>query len=702
MLENLETPDVYQDYVHVDFRFLGLEMLLCPFPLNNSGPRSDMFAKQLTQIQMLAGAEMPKIFTGYEHIIGQYEFDTTERDQDAEILAVIPKYKSVSGMHQINENPSTTIVYLGLKDRQIHYCDLHKFTKATDGYGYRNIMRNTHRLLTPGTFLPKEEKLCTSPIHNGEQYNLGVEVNVAYMTLPETIEDALVISKSLAKRMQSRAIKTVSIRVSPNQHPLNLYGDNDEFRFIPDIGQVVNDDGILCGFRTPTDSTFISDTLDTELYTPHPMHDRLYRAPAGSVILDVEFFVNKNKVPKHLYVQMEKYVDAMNQYFKEIVETYKKYKGKNDISPEFNSLVSRAIARLSASDIRVKDIPFRGNSKLISKDTVIDFLQIDITYTHPINVTNGFKMTGRDGNKGVVCAIWDDEDMPVDDYGIRADMCIDPVAGFNRMNGGQWYEQYINRVSWFVQQELKQNKNFDYLMEYVGTINPVYEATLRKMYTTKDAKEKFVEENCANGIFLHIPPGLKTIDENLPILLEQKYNAEITPVTYNLELKDGSKKRIRTHNPVCIGSKYIYLLYKMPAAAAAGSSYVNQFKTPIRPNKAAQMLSPISQTPIRFAGEDEVRILNNGADPESVRRLMCLQANSPEGVKRLIHAMLTAPKPSRIDHVDISNEDLVETNTIMGIVHHMFATVGIESRNVKTNPLTKAETAKFFSSIVGD
>lgn len=685
--------------VNIDPRTLGTEMLLLNYPEKNSAPRSDMTHKQLMQAMLLKGGEQPFQFTGWESIFGEYEFDKTRRTQDAEVLAVIPKYRSVSGMHQINENPTLTVIYLGLDDRKIHYFNVDAYTKCSDGYGYYNKTMNRH-MLSEGRFLPKETVLSTSPIHDGNAYGLGINVNAAYISLPETIDDAILISQSVADRMESRAIHTMTIRVSPGQHPLNLYGDENEFKFFPDIGEVVNEDGIVCGFRTPSDSTFMSDTLDSELCRPHYMHDMLYRAPPGSVVLDVDCYMNKCKVPKHLYTQIEKYTEADNIYFRQIVEVYKKYKLKNAISPAFSTLVTKAISRLSAAGIPLRDIPFKSNTKLVSKDTAIDFLQIDITYTHPIDTTLGFKITGRDGNKGVVCSIWPDEDMPVDDFGIRAGICIDPCSPFNRMNPGQLYEQFINRVSEFVRRELVKTRSYEYLMDYFRMINPKYSELVSSLHPTVEKQQKFIQGAIDKGIYLNILPALKTITPKLILDLNAKYQPTLTPVTYTLTHSDGTTERIRTKKPVCIGSKYLYLLYKMPEAAAAGISYINQYRTPVRPSSAARHLSPISQTPLRF-GEDEIRIMTAATDPVTVMRWMCLHANSPVGVDKMIEAQLTADKPSRIDRIDISNEELVTTNTIVGIVHHMFATLGIDSRNVATRGMTKSTRTKYFKDLKG-
>lgn len=700
MSKKVQAATEYVANSKVDHRLLGFEMLLCPFVMHNSSPRMDMFSAHLPQAQLLKGGEHPKCFTGYESIVADYTFDTTERDQDAEILAVIPKYRTISGAYQINDNPTIVVVYLGLEDRKIHYFEINKYTKGSGGYGYYNNQHN-HHLLNPGTYLSKDTKLVSSPIHNGEKYGLGVNANVAFMTLQGTVEDAFVISRSLAKKMQSRSIKTMTILVSPSQHPLNLYGDDSEIKFLPDIGEMVREDGILCGLRSPNESTFISDTLDQELYNPQHLHDKLYYAPAGSIILDIDFYVNKSKVPAHLYTQVEKYVEAINIYHKRIVEIYKEYKHKYELAPEFNTLVARATERLIAGGIKIRDMPFKSNTKLSDKDSLIEYLQIEVTYTHPIDVSRGFKISGRDGGKGVICDIWEDEDMPIDDFGFRADICIDPISCVDRLITGQLYEQYINRVSEFVRRKVTNNEvdhAFNYIIDYFNDINPNYAKVTRQTYVTKTERDEFVQDCINNGIFVNIPPSLDTLGTDLILKLRDKYRADITPVEYNLKLRDGTVKRIRTKKNVCIGEKYIYLLYKMPEPSASGMGYVNQFKTPIRPSTEARKGYPISQTPVRF-GEDEFRVFQEGlTDPSEAMRLACLQANSPEGIDLLMEHLLTAPKPTRINRIPISTKQLVESNSVIGIVHHMLSTVGINSRDTLTKEIDPKKIEKYFGS----
>jgi hypothetical protein len=267
------------------------------------------------------------------------------------------------------------------------------------------------------------------------------------------------------------------------------------------------------------------------------------------------------------------------------------------------------------------------------------------------------------------------------------------------MNPGQLYECYFNRSSEIIRSRIINGQvehPFNYIVEYFNDINPNYAKLTRQIYATKTDRDKFVNSCITDGIYLNIPPGLNTINTKLVRYIRDKYDIKISPVTFNVLRKDGTKKIVRTKKDVCIGSKYIYLLYKMPEPSASGMGYINQYKTPIRPSSEARKSHPISQTAIR-QGEDEFRILIEGLlDKSEAMRLACVQANSPQGVDLLMETMLTAPKPSRINRVKMTTAELIETNTIIGIVHHMISTLGIDSRNVNCKPLDMMNIETYF------
>ena len=64
----------------------------------------------------------------------------------------------------------------------------------------------------------------------------------------------------------------------------------------------------------------------------------------------------------------------------------------------------------------------------------IEFFYVTVKYKYNKPVARGFKQTSLSGDKGTISAIWPDEDMPVDEYGFRADVIGASVSIFNRID----------------------------------------------------------------------------------------------------------------------------------------------------------------------------------------------------------------------------------------------------------------------------
>lgn len=284
--------------------------------------------------------------------------------------------------------------------------------------------------------------------------------------------------------------------------------------------------------------------------------------------------------------------------------------------------------------------------------------------------------------------------MPVDDYGFRADIVIDPASVFARMNIGQIYEQAINRTSEFVRRKLatvfqtSPSQALDMLLDYYNDINPNYANLVRETFSTEQESMAHVKDIIKNGIFLHVPPGLNTIGMDLIRKLKTKYEIPLSPVTF-VQRDDAGNVigTFRTKNNVCIGSKYIYLLCKIPDPSSPGVAHVNQYNTPMKSPPSDRLSHPIRRSPIRL-GEDEGRIsLMDLEHPEEHVRLMCLQANSQKGVDATIKEILSNPHPTRISRIPISNQDLLNSNTIVLMFRHMMATVGLGSSRNGPHPI---------------
>jgi len=389
----------YLNNVHLDPRLTGFQAGLIPFLAHMSSPRVDMYASHLNQKMVLKYSQFPMIFAGPEQNLGEYEFSKSRRDQDITVVASIPKYPVVVGPNRIGKNPSLTVIYIGHTDNKVHYMDIVSYTKGSDGFGYENIWENTH-LLEPGFPIYKETRLVTSPNHKNGLYCQGLDLNVAYMTLESTIEDAMLVSASAAESMTTCEMHEVKIIVRQDQYPLNTYGYEDETRFMPDIGEMVNDDGILAAFRSLNTETIVSDTTKESLNDLQSMHDTIYYAPAGSVILDITVQASHStKVPKSLYAQADKYIQARIRYWQEIVKVISQSRTRHELAPECNTLLSTAIQNLTAAGVAVQlpGVTRKPKTKLVGKNKLpIEFMEITIVYSTQRKCSEGFKITGRD------------------------------------------------------------------------------------------------------------------------------------------------------------------------------------------------------------------------------------------------------------------------------------------------------------------
>ena len=280
------------------------------------------------------------------------------------------------------------------------------------------------------------------------------------------------------------------------------------------------------------------------------------------------------------------------------------------------------------------------------------------------------------------------EDMPVNDYGVVADIIMAPEAVFNRMNLSQLYEQFLNCMSEFVIRRMKRMydedrhgylKAFDYLIEYITDINPEYAKAILTVVVTDRKKEAFVFNILKEVIILVIPPFLDTLCPEWVLMMTDKYKVEATPVEYNLRDENGKLiRRVRTIRPIWIGKKYLLVLCKIPHARSCGMSHVNQWGTPIRiKSSRSKSQYPVGLTPIRI-GEDENRNIMMMAGANIAFRILSLYANTPEATEKLTESLLTEKYPTRLTWADVDDAELKNSNQMIAVAKHMLQTVGVD------------------------
>jgi DNA-directed RNA polymerase beta subunit len=684
----------YLDNTTANIRLIGIPAIFNPFAAQTSSARSDMFGSHLQQVPVLMTPDFPRIYTGAEIELGKYTFNTTNRTQDIQVIACIPKYVPISNGERIACNPSMAVIYLGLEDHKVYVMYVNNFTLGSDGYGYTNRLHNKH-LLTPGMLIEKDTVLQSSPTQEGHMYKYGLNLNVAYMTLHQTIEDAMLVSESAAKRMETESFHTVRVPIQQTAVPLNLYGDDSQYKIFPDIGESVREDGIMLATRAIRTHTYIEDMRADNLKVARPMHDRCIYADDGTVVDITVHIPRKSKIDATLYGQILKYHNSSLIYYESIVDVYKQVtRDRLALSSEFRSLVAIAMGRLIAAGKQIHGVPNTRNACLAERGSrQLDTPYIEITYMNKRTAQLGFKITGRDGAKGVIAQILPDDEMPVDDYGIRADVVIDPTSPIKRMNGGQLYEADINRCSEFVRRrimeiyEAQPHLAFTTLLEYYNDINPNYAKLVENTLVSEKQKMAHVSECIREGIYLHIPPFLNTMqDVSILTYLANKWNVPTSPVSYVVTDGHGNKTIERTNCNVSIGEKYILVLCKIPEPAASGISYVSHNGLPVKMPPHVRVASRLSKNSIRF-GEDEGRVIAMDGLMEEWMRLIGLQAHSTVGVGMTVKQILESDDPLNIGRFNISTDAVQGTNVAINQYHTMCSVIGLETVDVDVPPI---------------
>lgn len=678
----------YYENSNTEPQNLGLAGLTNPFPANVASQRGLMYNSHMNQSQIPHGAEPPKVFTGYEPIVGKYEYDSTERE-DGVIQAIIPKFIINTGIYQLKENPSNYII-IRRDDGKIDYFTLEQYTHRTDGYGYKNKWLNTN-YVTVGNWLSKHIKLSTSPAHIGPDYCLGVNLNTVYMDHPLITEDAIVISQSAAAKFHTTGIAKMDIQISPNQVPINLYGDDEEYKFFPDVGERVRDDGVLLALRTPSADSIIQDMSPSALKQMQQFDERYY-VPIGAKVIDVDVHINrKSKTkPKDMWGQVQKYRDQINNQAIRIWEAYQEaVKNNQEITPQFNTLVTRAMTTLMADNVRIPGFNKKADVTLVKKKEVIEFIYLSIKYVYENAPNAGYKIAGNFGNKGVCCTILPDDEMPHTLDGTRADIIIGPVSVYNRMNTGQLMVHAINFMSMKVLLNIRKGLEtqtitydiaYGMIIEFLNDINYKWGELVDKIHNVHPEKKKeLVEDALANGMRVQVNPFMKGFDTQYFDKLFKKYEIEKSYVSYVVKDEDGTPIKKVSKQKMMVSELYWFILYKIPHMRAVGVSHVNQYCTPVRPSNLAKNQYPFSQTPIRL-GEDEIRNLVMTSGSEVASHILGVYANSRKGVDMMTKHLLFAEEPAKLDRLPITKEEVTDTNSVMQIARHMFASFGVDLR----------------------
>ena len=647
---------------------------LNPYHRHDSSPRGAMIANHLGQSLVVKGATERMVQTGYEREYGKYTFGVS-MPCNAQIVEIIPRYRvgGPGSTDAINYNPQTIVIYedqdtkvlgmLSLTD----YCSNHQYFgfQFDDGPGMQHLY--------PRATIPKGTVFKRSPnVTNEGGYKIGLEANICYATLPATSEDGVLISDALLPRLGIHTYENRVVEWGDKKFALNLYGDENNYKPFPDIGERIREDGVLMALRPygPEELAIVERSVRSTMEVDYTFDNTVYVNGPGGRVVDIKIhhdFHSYNHAERHMDKQAQKYDRERRIFYGRIVDVWKKYNrlrnGNLQITPELSRMV-----------VEAQSVASQGEGQrvgMLYRQIPLDDYRVEFVIEYDIVPGIGFKITDLHGGKGVICQVAKAEDMPVDQDGNRADIVMDPNSTISRMNLGRLYEQYINAASRDVHKavcamlkctpfeaedmalmKIQGGSNADLQQAYNHLLG-YYKITSPHMYewhTTGKIEEDtavYMSEIVNRGVTLYVPPDNPVESEDMVLALEANYRPTYGPITY----RGNSGRLVTTKDNVRIGSMYVVLLEKIGDDwSAVSSGKLQHFGVLSQLTKVDKYAKPARNQAVRGAGEAEVRIFISYIGELFMAEMMD-RNNNPQTHKAIVSNILKAAKPSNIDNL---------------------------------------------------
>lgn len=634
--ENTLKPEFLQ--VHALNPFIGMI----------SASRADMFASEIGQAPPVKGSEIRRIQTGMEREFGKYT-SMVRMPEDAVIVKIINK-RSPKGLMGDRVTTATTIIY---RDINGWYGQITVPVHSSNHqqFGFDFVRTQKMNGLVPGQHIPKDTIMARSPSLDDEgNYKYGINGNIAFMSIPEVIQDGAVISESFARKATFKGYGTRVLSMGGTTIGLNIHGDLKEYKIFPDVGDYLPDSGLVFATRELEEHLAPVQLSRFSLMTEEETDRCIYGEPRARVI-DVDIIRNrgvKSTLPTGIDDQCQRYWELLNEYYKELIQTFNSICSREGTSTpplkeSFHNLLVEAYSRTNHADRSGTNISLVSNGNPLNEWTVT------ITFSYDLVPTVGYKLADDTGGKAVIVAVWPDERMPIDGDGNRADIIMDGGSIVNRLNPARVYDQYINASATATHKRIKalaasgdRKAALDVLLGFYQVLSPRQYELVQKIDL-----QRHLEYVLQKGIYLWLPTDNPVYYPDAVKTLREKFPPCEGPVQYI----DGKGNRVTTKRNILIGAQYFIFLEKIGDDYSAVASPVLQHQgIPGKLTRADKHASPGRPQAIRALGETEDRIVASLVDPDAPADMLDM-ANSPQTHKHVNRMILTADKPTAIDNI---------------------------------------------------
>ena len=366
---------------------LGMTMLTYPNYVNSM--RSTMFTSHLKQFLNLINPEFPLVFTNNENIVGDNSSGYKKAKHDLKI------YKKIAKFDDIVDNPRIVKVFVYDKvDKQYDVIERKVCESLTENFGY-DYINDVIDNINEGDTVKEGDVLIRSTSYDEDMnYAYGRNVTVAYTLDPYTSEDAAIASRRICDAVTTNWTDEIKIGLNNNDYLINLYGDDIDYKPLPDIGEFVS--GRIAASRRQFNDQLLYDFKDTSLNEIHE-GDIIFYVDKNVEVIDYNIFDNTDEsIDNPFYEHLNKYIVSQEKYYREIYDTCLEIMNECDAEDENgNKISNKTYSReIDYTFKRAKAMLDRKKKWKESNDSVFGNMEIEITIRREVPLAKGCKITG--------------------------------------------------------------------------------------------------------------------------------------------------------------------------------------------------------------------------------------------------------------------------------------------------------------------
>lgn len=647
---------------------IGVSSNLIVFPWSSSAGRMYMASNMIPKSVVTDGRDGRWLLTGFERKYAK----TTRKVMATSNMIVEEDIFCVPSHDPEKMTDDWNPMYVIFKNDEKNAYDLltlpaYNTQNTSVGFEFKYNKDNL-RKLKKGAFIPKGTIFADSPRVNADgEWCFAMPTRVAAFSDFRTEEDGIIITQSYAERLACMFRHQRDFAWNEDDWvPLMLYGTDENPSPFPAPGEPIREDGIIMGFRKRIKENALVSLTRKALREPDPTYDHLLYAPRGidcevmSVRVESERTKNKannrgtDYIPQRHNKMLDQYERRQNEMWLSVInwfETKKRLSRNNKISVthELGTFIRNAYGNWT------RDKLGRTNplTRSIKRDKYKDW-NVVIELKQRVTGRVKWKLSGLNGDKGVIVLIIPDHEAPRYADGTSAEVILNNIPAFRRQIFSLLLELSINFITMNIHREVKEMRKannyaaaYQILMDYFAQGFPEFVEKFRLATETEEDRVEYIDNVCKKNIAIHVVSNTKLFGVNLINKLREKYKYAPQKAMFVNELGELQE----TANPILISVQDMILLDKFGSDMSAQCMpKSNLFGMPAKMSDSDRYTSPMTDKNNKNQGETEGRWkASQMGGQETVKHLSL--AYSPDNRKMAVRRMVRATDAMNINQL---------------------------------------------------